>query len=61
VSQADSPNGDAALAAQIAKVDDQIGRLDDKFLDGELSEEHHAKMLARLEGKLADLTGRSSG
>lgn len=42
---------DADVAAKLAKIEEQIERLDDKLLDGEISEEYHAKMMARLEAK----------
>ena len=38
-------------AAKLAKIEEQIEKLDDKLLDGEISEEHHAKVVARLEAK----------
>ena len=36
---------------KLAKVEEQIEKLDDKLLDGEISEDYHEKMMARLEAK----------
>ena len=43
------------LAAKLAKVEEQIEKLDDKLLDGEVSEEYHERMMARLQEKRARL------
>jgi len=40
------------LAAKRAKLEEQIEKLDDKLLDGEISEEYHEKMMARLQQKM---------
>lgn len=52
---AEAPNDEAV--AKIAKLESQIEKLDDKLLDGEISEDYHAQMMARLEAKLTQLKG----
>ena len=43
------------VAAKLAKVEAQIEKLDDKLLDGEISEDYHAGMMERLQSKRREL------
>lgn len=53
-----APSGPSPeAAAKLAKVEEQIEKLDDKLLDGEISEDYHEKMMSRLEARRDKLLG----